>query len=367
MRVMHINSYYATGIFYKNFYDEQVKNGIDIDVFVSTSVPVNAVLGEYTTVSINHRKLDRYFFHLKHLKIYKDIKNQYKMNDYSLVHAHSLFSNGYVAMKIKQDFGVPYIVAVRDTDINVFFKHMIYMRKLGINILKEASKIIFLSTSYRDMVIGKYIPNKLKEEVLSKCEIIPNGMDAFWLENQCSPKIMKNNKKLNLLYVGCINRRKNVISTIKAIKILKSQGFDVEFTIVGKILNKSVYNQFKGEAFLNYISYTSKEELIKIYRNNDIFVMPSITETFGLVYPEAMSQGLPVIYTKEQGFDGQFSDGEVGFAVNCFDSQEIAEKIIEITTHYNDLSKNSLLKSQKFCWQDIEQEYIKIYDDIKTQ
>jgi len=367
MKVMHLNSYYATGIFYKNLYDEQVKRGIDIDVFVSTSTPANYDLGEYTTVSRNHYKFDRYLFHLKHFKIYKDIKKQYKMSDYAVVHAHSLFSNGYIAMKIKRDFGVPYIVAVRDTDINPFLKYMIYLRKLGINILKEAAKIIFLSTSYRDEVIEKYIPDKLKNEVLSKCQIIPNGVDAFWLENQGAPKILPNNKRLHLLYVGQINKRKNIISTIKAIKILQSQGFDVEFTIVGKIQNETVYNQFKGEAFLKYISQTSKEELIKIYRDHDIFVMPSITETFGLVYPEAMSQGLPVIYTRKQGFDGQFTDGEVGFAVNCFDSKEIAEKIIEITTIYNDLSKNSLLKFQKFCWQDIEQEYLKIYDAIQSK
>lgn len=40
--------------------------------------------------------------------------------------------------------------------------------------------------------------------------------------------------------------------------------------------------------------------------------MPSHKETFGLVYAEAMSQGLPIIYTKNQGFDGQFPDGYVG-------------------------------------------------------
>ena len=42
------------------------------------------------------------------------------MNEYSLIHAHSLFSNGYIAMRIKQDYGIPYIVAVRNTDVNTF-------------------------------------------------------------------------------------------------------------------------------------------------------------------------------------------------------------------------------------------------------
>jgi len=49
--------------------------------------------------------------------------------------------------------------------------------------------------------------------------------------------------------------------------------------------------------------------------------MPSITETFGLVYAEALSQGLPVLYTRGQGFDRQFEEGEVGYAVDCFDDR----------------------------------------------
>ena len=39
--------------------------------------------------------------------------------------------------------------------------------------------------------------------------------------------------------------------------------------------------------------------------------MPSKYETFGLVYPEAMSRGIPIVYTKNQGFDKYFEDGEI--------------------------------------------------------
>ena len=43
--------------------------------------------------------------------------------------------------------------------------------------------------------------------------------------------------------------------------------------------------------------------------------MPSRYETFGLVYGEAMSQGLPIIYSKGQGVDGYFKEGTVGYGV----------------------------------------------------
>lgn len=365
MRILHINSYYAEGTFYKNLYDEQIKNKMAIDVYVPTPVPVSRDLGIYTLISQNHKKADRYVFYLKHLKIYRDIKKAYKLDDYSVVHAHSLFSNGYVAMRIKQDFGIPYLVAVRDTDANIFFKRMVWLRKLGVEILNEAEKIIFLSSNYQDAVIEKYVPKVLKKAMAEKSEIIPNGIADFWLENPAVPGKMENRKRLKLLFVGLIKKRKNIPTTIRAIKILQHQGYEVSFTIVGKVSDEAIFKQLKNEPFIHYIPHSSREELIEIYRNNEIFVMPSVTETFGLVYPEAMSQGLPVIYTRGQGFDGQFPDGQVGFAVNCDDAEEIAEKIIKIAANYQELSENAVSNANKFRWSDINQKYKHIYQEIQ--
>ncbi|HZK70452.1 MAG TPA: glycosyl transferase family 1, partial [Clostridia bacterium] len=93
MKILHINSYFAESTFYKNLFDSQVQNGLDIDVFVPVSSSYNKIganHGKYTTISKNHGKNDRLLFHLKHSKILKDVVRQYKINEYSIVHAHSL-------------------------------------------------------------------------------------------------------------------------------------------------------------------------------------------------------------------------------------------------------------------------------------
>ena len=59
--------------------------------------------------------------------------------------------------------------------------------------------------------------------------------------------------------------------------------------------------------------------MIPFYKSAHIFVMPSLTETFGIVFIEALSQGLPLIYTKGQGIDGYFPQGFVGYAYNPLD------------------------------------------------
>ena len=67
--------------------------------------------------------------------------------------------------------------------------------------------------------------------------------------------------------------------------------------------------------------------------------MPSFHETFGLVYIEAMSQGLPIIYTKGEGIDGYFKEATVGYSVNPKDVKNIVKKIEMIIHNYNKISK----------------------------
>lgn len=363
MKVMHINSYYSVSKFYKNLYDIQKKSGAEIDVYV----PVNFSydnrgldLGEYTTVSYNHSKLDRMFFFLKHRKIYLDVISKFKVKDYSIIHAHSLFSNGYIALNLKKKYGVPYIVAVRNTDVNLFFRYMVHLREIGNEILKEADNVIFLSESYRDQTIQRYVNKKLKNDILNKSRVIPNGIEEFWLANKPMPKKI-NNSDIKILYVGVINKNKNILMTIKAIEVLVASGYSVSFTVVGEIQNQSIHDKLVEYPYVSYMSPLPKDKLINIYRMNDIFVMPSINETFGLVYAEAMSQGIPVIYSEGQGFDGQFDEALVGYSVNCYDAHDIAEKILKVVENYYYLSENSILFANKFNWHRISDLYNEIY------
>ncbi|QSX05282.1 glycosyltransferase family 4 protein [Sedimentibacter sp. zth1] len=366
MKILHINSYYSGSKFYKNLYDQQEKNGFDISVFLPAASPQENIedFGEYTTISVNHSKYDRFIFHLKHTKILKDIIKKYDIKKYSLIHAHSLFSNGYVAMKLKKKYGIPYIVAVRNTDVNTFFKRMIHLRRMGIEILKNANSIIFLSKSYRDEVIEKYVPNNIKELIINKTSIIPNGIDDFWIDNRINKRINPDKNDLKLLYVGVVNKNKNIITTVKAIEHLRKKDIKARLTVVGRIEDHSIYDQIKKLDYVDYVEPKPRNELLKIYRQNDIFVMPSIHESFGLVYAEAMSQGLPVVYTKGQGFDGQFDDGDIGYRVDCFNVDEISKKILQIINNYNEISNNCGKGTDKFNWKKIVYEYSDKYSSL---
>jgi glycosyltransferase involved in cell wall biosynthesis len=80
-----------------------------------------------------------------------------------------------------------------------------------------------------------------------------------------------------------------------------------------------------------------------------------------------MSQGLPVIYTKGQGFDGQFEEGTVGYHVDAKDPHDIAEKIKMAIDNYEQLSSNCLSSVGKFDWKRIAEQYESVYKDVLKQ
>ncbi|WP_422123948.1 glycosyltransferase family 4 protein [Planococcus sp. X10-3] len=368
MKILNINSYYYSSSVHFQLQNSLKYTSVDSTTYVPVSknyIPRDdqkIIQEKNLKVSKCYNSNDRYIFYVKHKKILDDIIPRFNFEEFDYVHAHSLFSNGFIALGLKKKYGLPYIVAVRDADVNTFFKYVLYLRQKGIEILKEADKIIFLSEPYKNYVINKYIPKEFREFIFSKSKVIPNGIDDFWHLNKNSPKVISKQKNVKLLYVGAINKRKNLLRAIKAIDILESKGYNIEFNVVGKIEDKSIYHQLTQRNYFHYIAPLPKEKLIEVFRANDIFIMPSKTETFGLVYAEAMSQGLPVIYTKGQGFDEHFDNGLVGYHVNCYDIYDISGKISKILNEYNLMSLNSVELVKKFKWKKIAEEYVGIYN-----
>jgi glycosyltransferase involved in cell wall biosynthesis len=92
--------------------------------------------------------------------------------------------------------------------------------------------------------------------------------------------------------------------------------------------------------------------------------MPSKYETFGLVYIEALSQGLPIIYTNGQGVSGYFKNGTVGYGVKPNNVTDIADKIELIMNNFDSMSLNSPKFAQEFSWDNIAKEYLDIYNNL---
>lgn len=366
MRILHINCNYIGTTLHQLMVEHLDALGYDNQVFVPTYDMNIAIIKPNGNVYVSEcfNKWDRLVFDYKQQKIIKAIEEHYDVANFDLIHAYTLYTDGNVARVLSEKYAVPFVVAVRNTDVNDFFKKMIHLRKRGLETLLATKNVIFLSEAYRQQVFEKYIPQQYQEIIKNKTYIVPNGIDEFWFNNIPEQDKAIDKKHIKLVYAGRINKNKNIPTTQKAMEILRKQGYETTLTVVGKVQDEKEFQIIKNDPYTIYLPAMPKEKLIDVYRESDIFVMPSFTESFGLVYAEAMSQGLPVIYSKGQGFDGQFLEGVVGYHVDSRSSVDIAEGIKRVIENYEQIKANCVLSSHYFTWDYICQTYSELYKKI---
>lgn len=370
MMVLHINRNYLTTALHQTMIEHLEKMGVSCAVFAPSAKEEKPVITPNANVTkcVCYSKWERPFYRLKQSKIINRIQKVYDFSTFDIVHASTVFTDGNCARVINKRYGIPYIVAVRDTDLT-FFKIRFDLRKRGIAILNEASAVIFLSEGHMNKLFDNFIPENMRKSIKDKAYVIPNGIDDFWLNNKLESKRQDSidrisNKEIRIIYAGRITQNKNLELTQKALELLRKQGWKCSYTFVGKVYDTLAYDNAKNYPDSFYIDQKSKEQLISFYRESDIFVMPSHHETFGLVYAEAMSQGLPVIYTRGQGFDGQFEEGIVGYSVSDNDAVELRDRIIQIADDYTQISANACSLADRFKWSRICDKYVDLYDSV---
>lgn len=370
MKVLHLNTDFLYTKLYNLMYEGLEKGTSSQIVYSATKKSkINApfISKKYKTIiSPILNKKDSFFFKSRIAKTHKDLKSKISLNNVDIIHAHFMFTDGALALKIYEESQIQYIVAIRNTDLNLYYKYFPHLRKIGEKILLNAKKIIVISPSYKDKILECYTYEK--EILNSKIEIIPNGINEFWLREKNLPKINKLKKTIKFLFVGEITKNKNLKQTIDLLNNL-SDYYDVKFTIIGKKLDgfkelKEIVKKYNWIELIQPIY--NKSSLKKYFRDHDFFIMLSKKETFGLVYVESLSQGTPIFYTKDEGIDGYFTDGLVGCSIDVkiLDFLKFKEKVESILKDYYQISDNCINESKSFNWTGISKRYINIYNNL---
>ena len=141
MKVLHISPDYYARRLYHNLYTMLQYQCTDNTVFALRNGKCNDYGEVVYKVEEWNKKFhlyDRITFFPKQRKILDRIHYIYSSCEFNLIHAHTLFSSGYTACRINKINGTPYIVVIRNTDVNVFFKYMLHLRSVGNSIMQNA-------------------------------------------------------------------------------------------------------------------------------------------------------------------------------------------------------------------------------------
>ena len=152
------------------------------------------------------------------------------------------------------------------------------------------------------------------------------------------------NEYITLLSVGRLQREKGHIYLLEAFKILKKKMNNIKLKIIGEgNLKKEFLDWIKENGFEGDIELpgmiTHGPELFKVYKNSDIFILPSISEGTPKVILEAMACGLPVIATKVGGVPTLIKDRDNGLLVPRQNAGALADAI-------NEIIENKVLRCQ---------------------
>ncbi len=306
---------------------------------------------------------DRVFFLPKIYKISKVIEQQVDMSKVDCILAGTVYSDGVAAYMLHRRFHIPFSVAVRQTDITYQMRWRPYLNGLIKKVLHNAERIIFLSPTFQKRL-------DIFECDRSKYVVIPNAVNDYWFQEKIDTRALHN--PISLIFVGEITKNKNVCTTIRVVAELNKRNIRTDFHIVGsgaeeencRALTKKL-NVEKQVFFHGW--QKGKEKIKEFYDQADIFVMLSLRETFGTVYIEALSQGLPVIYTCNQGIDGYFEQGAVGYACDPENISEIEKAITLIREEYENISKRCILVSKRFQLNEVAYQYNQVICNMRNR
>ena len=199
-------------------------------------------------------------------------------------------------------------------------------------------KKIFL-TRIQKVYVSGISQEKLIRKLQFKGEIIKTGgVGIFDIKKQ--PALLKVNDIKKFIYVGRLSKEKNLVTLISVFKNLP----DLELSIFGfGPLENQIKDIIKNINNINFYGYIKNKQLPLIYKRHHVFILPSISEPWGLVVEEALNNGLPVIVSNRVGCAEEIViEGENGliFSIDKIDTLEHCIKKITNKFFYNKLSLN---------------------------
>ena len=287
---------------------------------------------------------------------------------FDLIHAHFTWPSGYVAAKLSKEFSAPLVITAHGYDVyDLPFRSEEWFRKVKFA-LESADHIITVSKSNFMLLVTKIgIPEH-------KISVIPNGFDPhkFGPINKAAVRKQLNlpqNKKI-ILNVASLVSEKGQSYLIEAMKEVVRSRKDLLCIIVGDgPLRKDLENQIKNLNLEDYVKLVGAKphDEIPLWMNAaDLFVLPSLRESFGVVQIEAMACGVPVVATRNGGSEEIITSEDYGLLCEPGNPDDLAKKILIALE--KEWDRERIRKyAEQFSWDVIARKILQIYEFLLTK
>jgi len=276
-----------------------------------------------------------------------------------IIHCHDWITFR-AGIELKEKFNLPLVLTVHSTEIDR--SGGFYPQRWIMDIEREgmemADRIIAVSHYTKKLIMNIYnIPSH-------KIYVVHNGVGKRFLS--LPEKDYKSTG--NVLYFGRITTQKGpfffVEAAAKAIEMQRNLKFVIAGT--GDLLDetKELAKRMLPEGSYDFKGFVDYNEAFNLYRNSDVFVLPAVSEPFGITVLESMCSGTPAIISKTTGVGESLRNV---FRADFWDTDLIAEYIAG-TVKYKALRKTmgiqGMIEARGFTWERAAMETLEVYKGL---
>lgn len=281
-------------------------------------------------------------------------------NDFDIIHAHDWLTNA-AGIAAKEVSGKPLVIHVHATEFDrgghdQKDSRVYALEKAGMD---AADKIITVSNLTKNTVINHYGINP------DKIQTVYNAVEPQEAEKKF---YTKNIKEKIVTFLGRITYQKGPAYFINAAYKLLQKTNNVRFVMAGSgdMLRQMI--RYTAELGINdkfyFTDFLKGEEVTKMFSISDVYVMPSVSEPFGISPLEAMRSNVPVIISKQSGVAEVLRNA---VKIDYWDEDALADAIYGII-NYEGLAKMFIQESKKevdeMKWDKPAKEVLEIYKTI---
>ena len=302
------------------------KLGVQCDVHNNIAT-YNIFLLPYALLFFLPKRIKDLFYAWQLELLYKRAVQQYGKPD--AIYSHYL-SNTIKAIPLKKKYHIP-IVAMEH------WSQMAYP-KIPNNTISTA-KYVYSSIDQL-ITVSSALKNNIFQQIGCDSIVIPNmvGKEFHYL-----PSNLKKKESIQLITTGRLIPEKHFDMLIQAIANISTP--KLQLYIIGNGSEKQklqkLVEKLQVQDQIQLLGHKSKQEIVTLLQQSDIFVLPSQSETFGVAYIEALACGLPIIAT-DCGGPRDIVTQNNGLLIPVNDQQALEQAIVQMSHNFNLYDKQSI-------------------------
>ncbi len=279
-----------------------------------------------------------------------------------IIHAH-IFIAAVPAILLGKLYRIPVIITEHYT---IFPLHKLsFLERVKARFaMNRANMILPVSNALKEAIEAYGIKNDFR--------IVPNVVNTEIFYPLPPQNEGGRNESKKLLLVALLTPQKGVPYLLEALSQLREKRQDFALDIVGDGANRREYEELTRkldlESMVKFHGLKLKAEVAAFMRNCDFFIQPSLWETFGVVYIEAMSCGKPVIASNIPG-PNEFINQDIGILVPPKDVEALREAIEYMLDNYQSYSPEKIAQytRERFGYEMVGKMLDKVYREVLPQ